>query len=650
MKVAKARFRLINHLLTLPEYRGSSVQWPQLTQTLAVEFADLRAAAIILHAEGALELFRYSPSSNPFWVPYKKGEEDHYFAQGPQIEMKPTATTRTLLSAARSAYLAQARAAVGAARQHLELADSRNDQEGSANRRKALEQAWQEYLAICEEVGGDPEPLAQPRQTRNGAVGPQVPDFDLVEEVGSGGFGQVFRARPSGNTSAPEVAVKLINPSVFAEDADQDRFLREAEALSRIKHRAIVSYLGCGFTKDDSKRPYITMDLIDGAKLATAAVEWTVQKKVEAVIQVLDALEFSHKTGILHRDVRPGNIMVRKSDQQVILIDFGQAYLFESLNKRSLTERMVGSIGYIPPEVQANPALRTYQHDVFSCGVSLYELLAGRRPVPPNPTPLSEYSPELAGLDPILAKALAASEIRFKTAGEFAESLRLWLRRKEASSNFEPSSRLVSFRAKLLQSKTSAEAKKRAEEQRTAAIRAQMEAHHQLILDVANRAADHVFATLDEISTGHTLHRRPDTQFREGPTGSNGALPYIWFKYPKVNRQLAVGLSKPEVVKKIRGKLFGAQTPGAIAKVSGFHWLETCWVVATEGAQSPQLLIQGFVLAGIRTSDMNSADPKVILFRDRMVSETGARIPPAEVTNPQELYDYFIYILTAVLG
>ena len=200
--------------------------------------------------------------------------------------------------------------------------------------------------------------------------------FTLHEPIGEGGYGIVHRAT---SRTAPhlERAVKILTPP-FGAGHGRARFLREIEALSRLSHRAIVPYVAAGFMS--SGDAYIAMTHIEGKTLNQARVHLTHDQIVEIIAELCDALHYAHGKGVIHRDVKPSNIIVRSSDMQPLLLDFGLAYVWDGLSDASLTTTMVGSLGYIPPEVQANPTLRRRTHDVYSLTVTLYEMLAGRRP------------------------------------------------------------------------------------------------------------------------------------------------------------------------------------------------------------------------------------------------------------------------------
>ena len=140
-------------------------------------------------------------------------------------------------------------------------------------------------------------------------------------------------------------------------------------------------------------------------------------------VEVLRALEYAHAGGVIHRDLRPMNILVRTSDRQPIILDFGAACVLDEMDTTGLTTHAVGTLGYIPSEVLADPGLKTPLHDVHTCGVMLYEVLAGQRPDPANYSPLTLVDEAFDFLDDIVARAIAGVDQRTGSAAEFANQL-----------------------------------------------------------------------------------------------------------------------------------------------------------------------------------------------------------------------------------
>ena len=250
-----------------------------------------------------------------------------------------------------------------------------------------------------------------------------VPTFVLGEKIGSGGYGVVYKATKSTVVFDFEYALKILYPSPFVENYDKAlrRFKREVKALQALQHRAIVQYFEAGLTVDN--KPYVVMPLIAGVDLRSAALATDMSGVVGMFIEVLSALEYAHEQDVIHRDLKPSNIIVRSSDRQPIILDFGSAYILDQLDTQDLTSQAVGTIGYIPSEVLIEPKKRSPLHDVYACGVMLYEALAGRRPDPANYAPLAKIDQAYGSLDSIVKQAIAGERKRISSAAEFASHL-----------------------------------------------------------------------------------------------------------------------------------------------------------------------------------------------------------------------------------
>ncbi len=250
-----------------------------------------------------------------------------------------------------------------------------------------------------------------------------ISKFVLGEEIGSGGYGVVYRATRRTVVSDFEYALKILDPSPFVVDYEKAlrRFKREIRALQSLQHRSIVQYFEAGI--DVNKKPYIVMPFIDGKDLRSATQATNLNGVLNMFVEILLALEYAHNNSVLHRDLKPNNIIVRKSDQQPIILDFGSAYILDQLDSESLTSMPPGTIGYIPSEVIADPKKRSPLHDVYSCGIMLYESFGHRLPDPANDKPLVKINEEYIDLDLIIEQAIAGESDRTSTAGEFSRQL-----------------------------------------------------------------------------------------------------------------------------------------------------------------------------------------------------------------------------------
>ena len=251
-----------------------------------------------------------------------------------------------------------------------------------------------------------------------------VQRLQLGEKLGEGGYGVVFKAIRSTTISDFEFAIKLLDPSPFVSDRSKavKRFQREVKAIQLLEHRAIVQYVEAGLTTEG--KPYILMPLIRGLDIRTRCAKADFDVIVKLFSEVLGGLTHAHENGVLHRDLKPSNILVRKTDTQPVILDFGSAYLLDEMSSTSLTTAVVGTLGYIPSEVLADPKRRSALQDIYACGVMLYEAVLGQKPDPANYRTIAQYRPELSWVDPVIKDAIAGEKQRLSSAKEFAERLR----------------------------------------------------------------------------------------------------------------------------------------------------------------------------------------------------------------------------------
>lgn len=186
----------------------------------------------------------------------------------------------------------------------------------------------------------------------------QALPYELGDKLDEGGFGVVYRATRETQVATFEYAFKLLHPSAFVDrEKALARFQREVRAVALLQHRAIVPYLDAGM--DLEGRPYLVMPLIRGQNVRDFTEGADPRVAIDLMIEVLHGVEHAHSRQVLHRDLKPRNIMVRNSDGQPIILDFGTAFFLDDLDARSLTSSGVGSAGYMPPEVLAKPKYRT---------------------------------------------------------------------------------------------------------------------------------------------------------------------------------------------------------------------------------------------------------------------------------------------------
>lgn len=271
-------------------------------------------------------------------------------------------------------------------------------------------------------------------------TGPQtLGRFQIEQVLGKGAMGVVYQAFDP--KLRRKVAIKTILISQFDEETKKDfsmRFEREAEAAARLTHPNIVQVYDFG---EQAGVAYLVMEFIDGKELKLGlATSSTFDRKesVRIMCELLDALAFAHENRVVHRDVKPANVML-DTQGRVKLADFGVARMTDADRTHAeRTQTVVGTPAYMSPE-QIQGHRVDGRTDIFSAGIILYQLLTGKRPFtgegtwtiqkqiiqdePPTPSSLNvAVSPEL---DRVVAKALAKRpEDRYSTAREFAQALR----------------------------------------------------------------------------------------------------------------------------------------------------------------------------------------------------------------------------------
>jgi serine/threonine-protein kinase len=326
------------------------------------------------------------------------------------------------------------------------------------------------HAAMCEVLSRDPllfagtalefaAPLLPPAA---GSVtltpGTQVGPYRLTRAIGQGGMGTVYYAeRADGQFDMP-VALKVVRADGSAHDDVAQRFLGERQTLARLVHPNIARLLDGGVTADG--RPYFAMEYVDGRPLAEHAAHHglSLTGRLELFLQVCAAVQYAHEHLVIHRDLKPTNVLVT-AEGTVKLLDFGVAKVLgadadggsdgataPALSSTSNPVTMLVTPAYASPEQLRGEPVSTAS-DVYSLGVVLYELLTGRRPVELGRVPPHRWVETLAredvppasraatngvaipaDLDAILATALRyAPDGRYRTVDAFASDLQRFL-------------------------------------------------------------------------------------------------------------------------------------------------------------------------------------------------------------------------------
>ena len=207
-----------------------------------------------------------------------------------------------------------------------------------------------------------------------GLVGITLDHYELVEEIGRGGMATVCRAIDSRDRS--EVAVKILSPTISGDNRFVRRFKRESSLLAGLTHPNIIPVVDYGESKG---MVYMVLPFVKGVTLQSRIEKGRTKKRERErwIVQVADALRYAHEHGIIHRDVKPSNVMIDKAGN-ALLTDFGLAREVEGSN--TLTGSMLlGTPAYMAPE-QGRGAKTDARSDQYSFGVILYQLITGRLP------------------------------------------------------------------------------------------------------------------------------------------------------------------------------------------------------------------------------------------------------------------------------
>ena len=261
---------------------------------------------------------------------------------------------------------------------------------------------------------GQPADLPPPPSVE--AVAAAFPQLEILELIGQGGMGVVYKARQPKLDRL--VALKLLPQKPGADPAFGERFHREARFLARLSHPNIVAVHDFGQTPGYY---YLVMEFVDGVNLRQAmrAGRFTAAQALTLVPKICDALQYAHEEGVLHRDIKPENLLL-DTRGRVKIADFGIAKLQGEGRDITLTASgaAVGTPHYMAPEQWEHPQDVDQRADIYSLGVVFYEMLTGELPLG-RFAPPSEKSAVDTRIDEIVFRALERErERRFQTAGE----------------------------------------------------------------------------------------------------------------------------------------------------------------------------------------------------------------------------------------
>jgi serine/threonine protein kinase len=270
--------------------------------------------------------------------------------------------------------------------------------------------------------------------------------YRILGELGRGGMSTVYKAFDPQNDNRV-VALKVLHhdPRLSPDETARRlaRFKQEVETIRRLVHPNIVAVYDYSATEGPEGDVFFVMEYLSGrtleAVLATG-MELSKEQIIEIGAQLCDALAYAHAQQIVHRDVKPSNIIILQ-EGQIKVTDFGIAKVLDMSTPLTGTDELIGTLDYMAPEQMLNTKGVDHRADIYATGVVLYEMLSSRKPykdpmlkLQQEPIPLQEIVPGLSeGLAHIVMKALTrAPSDRYQTASEMAEALRVSLIKEPA--------------------------------------------------------------------------------------------------------------------------------------------------------------------------------------------------------------------------
>lgn len=285
------------------------------------------------------------------------------------------------------------------------------------------------------ELGGESRPEGDAQAVPGRSIG----HYELLEQIGRGAMGVVFKARQQGLDRI--VALKLHHAGPFADEQDIERFRQEARALAQLDHPCIVTVYEAG---EADGRTYLSMQYVPGTNLAQQLRDNppTIPQAVEAVRDVASAIAYAHCCGVVHRDLKPANILIDDTGS-IRIADFGLGKVLSGDHGLTQTGQVLGTLRYMAPEQFEGAATAPCAGDIYSIGAILYELLSGRPPFwsqstiglvrqiqEQDPLPLRQLDRRIPrDLETICLKCLSKSPAqRYATAADLAADLDRYLR------------------------------------------------------------------------------------------------------------------------------------------------------------------------------------------------------------------------------
>jgi serine/threonine protein kinase len=248
-----------------------------------------------------------------------------------------------------------------------------------------------------DDVAKQPEPAASPSSVFS--IGHRVAGrYAITRFIGSGGASEVYEVLDGG--LGVRVALKVLNPVHAKKAVHLERFRREIQTARRVTHRNVCRIFDLGVERvRNVKRFFLTMELLNGGTLAEELQRgrrYPPEEALPIVIQLAEGLQAAHDAGVVHRDLKPGNVMLvpgalepeaKSEPPRAVITDFGLAVSDEQ-TRLTRSDEFVGTPDYMAPE-QSEPDALTPAADIYALGLLIYEMLTATRPFPSGPTPLA---------------------------------------------------------------------------------------------------------------------------------------------------------------------------------------------------------------------------------------------------------------------
>jgi tetratricopeptide (TPR) repeat protein len=310
---------------------------------------------------------------------------------------------------------------------------------------KSAEQSDQFLDHPVADLSGVADHTASPASRIGHRIGP----YEIVDSIGRGGMGEVYRARRADGLYDKDVAIKLVRPD-WADSVVLERFSHERRILATLENDHIARLYDGGTTDDGI--PYLVIELVDGSPIDSycESGRLTIDERLALFARVCDAVQYAHQHLVVHRDIKPGNILVTQQGEPKLL-DFGIAKVITTISGREDTQLALMTPSYASPEQLRGRPISTGS-DIYSLGVVLYRLIAGHLPFDPGRTTPHELARLICDVDPkppsaalrtadraarprnvrdldnIVLKALRKDPARrYATVAQLAEDLRRYL-------------------------------------------------------------------------------------------------------------------------------------------------------------------------------------------------------------------------------